>query len=57
MMQLVPKESSAFDGPNTENHSIDTDHCGLNKYNSNEELGYRKIVMVLKRMMQHSASS
>jgi len=57
MMQLVPKESSTFDGPNTENHSIDTDHCGLNKYNSKEEPGYRKIVMVLKRMMQHSASS
>jgi hypothetical protein len=41
--------------PNVENHSIDTAYSGLNKYNSREEPGYRKIVIVLRRIMASAA--
>ncbi|KPM37625.1 hypothetical protein AK830_g8933 [Neonectria ditissima] len=51
-VMIVTKDSATFEGDNTENHSLDYDHSGLNKYNSADDQGYRKIKFTLRQMMQ-----
>ncbi|UKZ79961.1 hypothetical protein TrVFT333_007725 [Trichoderma virens FT-333] len=48
--QIVPRTSATFNGTNTENHSLDYDHSGLNKYNNVSDEGYVKVVSILNNM-------
>lgn len=46
-VMLVEKNSATFNGPNTINDNMDTDHSGLNKFDSSKDPNYVKIVIYL----------
>jgi hypothetical protein len=49
---IVSEESATDNSTNMENHSLDYNHSGLNKYNSKTDLGYVNIVAKLKGMLE-----
>ena len=51
-MQIVEKGSATFEAKSTENHALDYDHSGLNKFGSREDQGYAKIKFALRRMIE-----